>query len=275
MGPNNSLTGYCDDPVLKGLIPRIIDSIFEHVQSADPSLEFTIQVSYLEIYLEKLKDLLDRMELIGHSVICLFCTKPLLWLTIVNINTEASKNNLLIKEDKDRGIHVAGLTEEYVTSASEVFDLMKIGASNRVVSSTRMNAESSRSHSIFIITLNQKDTAKQESRSGKLFLVDLAGSEKVKKTGAEGILLEEAKNINKSLSVLGNVINSLTDGKSSHIPYRDSKLTRLLQDSLGGNSRTTLIINCSSSSYNEFESISTLRFGTRYVREQWNKLLIV
>ena len=99
--------------------------------------------------------------------------------------------------------------------------------------------------------------------TGKLYLVDLAGSEKVGKTGAEGKRLDEAKNINKSLSALGKVIFSLTDPKSTHIPYRDSKLTRVLQNSLGGNSKTALIITCSPSSFNEAETISTLRFGLR------------
>jgi kinesin family protein 5 len=126
-----------------------------------------------------------------------------------------------------------------------------------------MNAESSRSHSIFVITITQKNVETGSAKSGQLFLVDLAGSEKVGKTGASGQTLEEAKKINKSLSALGMVINNLTDGKSSHIPYRDSKLTRILQESLGGNSRTTLIINCSPSSYNDAETLSTLRFGMR------------
>jgi kinesin family protein 5 len=126
-----------------------------------------------------------------------------------------------------------------------------------------MNAESSRSHSIFVLEVSQKNIVTGSTKIAKLSLVDLAGSEKVNKTGATGQTLEEAKKINKSLSALGNVINSLTDGKSSHIPYRDSKLTRILQESLGGNSRTTLIINCSPSSYNDAETISTLRFGVR------------
>jgi kinesin family protein 5 len=236
MGPNDDLTGFCDDQKLKGLIPRIVESVFDSVDSADSEIEFTIQVSYIEIYLEKIRDLLDPTQ-----------------------------QNLIIKEDRDsgRGIYVKGATEEYVTSAEEVFLLMKEGASNRAVSATRMNEESSRSHSIFIFTISQKHTVSLESKTGKLFLVDLAGSEKVKKTGAQGKLLEEAKNINKSLSCLGNVINALTDGKSRYIPYRDSKLTRMLQDSLGGNSRTTLIINCSPSTYNDFETLSTLRFGIR------------
>lgn len=148
-----------------------------------------------------------------------------------------------------------------------------------------MNAESSRSHSIFVMTIQARNTETGTQKTGSLFLVDLAGSEKISKTGATGQTLEEAKKINKSLSALGMVINALTDGKvrwagqafcrgpradyqsgliqSAHIPYRDSKLTRILQESLGGNSRTTLIINCSPSPYNETETLSTLRFGMR------------
>lgn len=148
---------------------------------------------------------------------------------------------------------------------------------------SEMNAESSRSHSIFVITVQARNTETGTQKTGSLFLVDLAGSEKIGKTGATGQTLEEAKKINKSLSALGMVINALTDGKvrcspvspysphkltkfppqSAHIPYRDSKLTRILQESLGGNSRTTLIINCSPSPYNETETLSTLRFGMR------------
>lgn len=144
-----------------------------------------------------------------------------------------------------------------------------------------MNAESSRSHSIFVINISQRNTESGTQKHGYLYLVDLAGSEKIGKTGASGQTLEEAKKINKSLSALGMVINALTDGKvgslhfldrselivegnqSTHIPYRDSKLTRILQESLGGNSRTTLIINCSPCGYNEQETLSTLRFGMR------------
>jgi len=155
------------------------------------------------------------------------------------------------------------LLEVFVSSVPEVFDVMQRGQSARVVAFTNMNAESSRSHSIFQIHINQKNLNDGSTRTGKLSLVDLAGSEKIGKTGATGQTLEEAKKINKSLSALGMVINSLTDGKSTHIPYRDSKLTRILQESLGGNSRTTLIINCSPSSFNEAETLSTLRFGMR------------
>ena len=126
-----------------------------------------------------------------------------------------------------------------------------------------MNEHSSRSHSIFILTINQTNKKDCSSKIGKLYLVDLAGSEKISKTGATGHTLEEAKIINKSLTTLGRVINNLTDGKSTHVPYRESKLTRVLQESLGGNSKTCLIITCSPSIYNESESLSTLRFGER------------
>ncbi|MBN3270363.1 KIF5A protein, partial [Polyodon spathula] len=126
-----------------------------------------------------------------------------------------------------------------------------------------MNEHSSRSHSIFLINIKQEHVETEQKLSGKLYLVDLAGSEKVSKTGAEGSVLDEAKNINKSLSSLGNVISALAEGTKTHVPYRDSKMTRILQDSLGGNCRTTMFICCSPSSYNEAETKSTLMFGQR------------
>ncbi|KAI8980532.1 kinesin heavy chain [Pilobolus umbonatus] len=223
-----------DDEKTKGIIPRIIEQIFDSILAGPSNLEFTVKVSYMEIYMEKVRDLLNP-----------------------------SMDNLPIHEDKTRGVYVKGLLEVYVGSTEDVYEVMKNGSSNRVVSATNMNAESSRSHSIVVVTITQKNIDTGASKSGKLYLVDLAGSEKVGKTGASGQTLEEAKKINKSLTALGMVINSLTDGKSSHVPYRDSKLTRILQESLGGNSRTTLIINCSPSSYNEAETLSTLRFGIR------------
>ncbi|CAO3592123.1 unnamed protein product [Absidia cylindrospora] len=223
-----------EDEKTKGIIPRIISQIFESIMEAPSNVEFTVKVSYMEIYMEKVRDLLDP-----------------------------NHDNLAIHEDKTRGVYVKDLLEVYVGSSDEVYEVMRRGSLNRVVASTNMNAESSRSHSIVVITISQKHMETGAVKSGKLYLVDLAGSEKVGKTGATGQTLEEAKKINKSLTALGMVIYSLTDGKSSHVPYRDSKLTRILQESLGGNSRTTLIINCSPSSYNEAETLSTLRFGMR------------
>jgi kinesin family protein 5 len=218
----------------RGVIPRIVEQIFASILSSPESIEYTVRVSYMEIYMERIRDLLSPQN-----------------------------DNLPIHEEKNRGVYVKGLLEIYVSSVQEVYEVMRRGGTSRAVAATNMNQESSRSHSIFVITITQKNVETGSAKSGQLFLVDLAGSEKVGKTGASGQTLEEAKKINKSLSALGMVINSLTDGKSSHIPYRDSKLTRILQESLGGNSRTTLIINCSPSSYNDAETLSTLRFGMR------------
>ncbi|EEH50306.1 kinesin heavy chain [Paracoccidioides brasiliensis Pb18] len=223
-----------DDEAGKGIIPRIVEQMFASILASPGNIEYTVRVSYMEIYMERIRDLL-----VPHN------------------------DNLPVHEEKSRGVYVKGLLEIYVSSVQEVYEVMRRGGAARAVSATNMNQESSRSHSIFVITVTQKNVETGSAKSGQLFLVDLAGSEKVGKTGASGQTLEEAKKINKSLSALGMVINSLTDGKSTHIPYRDSKLTRILQESLGGNSRTTLIINCSPSSYNDAETLSTLRFGVR------------
>ncbi|MEQ2268681.1 Kinesin-1 heavy chain, partial [Xenotaenia resolanae] len=155
-----------------------------------------------------------------------------------------------------------GCTERFVCSPEEVMDAIDEGKSNRHVAVTNMNEHSSRSHSIFLINIKQENTQTEQKLTGKLYLVDLAGSEKVGKTGAEGTVLDEAKMINKSLSSLGNVISALAEG-SSYVPYRDSKMTRILQDSLGGNCRTTMVICCSPSAFNDAETRSTLLFGQR------------
>ena len=233
-GKSYTMMGDMVDEETKGITPRIVEQLFAAIYAAPPHIEYTVRVGYMEIYMERIKDLMNP-----------------------------ANDNLPVHEEKNRGVYVKGLMELYVASVQEVYTIMDRGQRARAVASTNMNQESSRSHSIFVITIAQKDTVTGSQKSGMLYLVDLAGSEKVGKTGASGQTLEEAKKINKSLSALGMVINSLTDGKSTHIPYRDSKLTRILQESLGGNSRTTLIINCSPSSYNDTETVSTLRFGMR------------
>uniref|UniRef100_A0A7N6FCX8 Kinesin-like protein n=1 Tax=Anabas testudineus TaxID=64144 RepID=A0A7N6FCX8_ANATE len=174
-----------------------------------------------------------------------------------------TKTNLSVHEDKNRVPFVKGCTERFVSSPDEVMDVIDEGKANRHVAVTNMNEHSSRSHSIFLINIKQEHVETEQKLSGKLYLVDLAGSEKVSKTGAAGAVLDEAKNINKSLSALGNVISALAEGTKSHVPYRDSKMTRILQDSLGGNCRTTMFICCSPSNYNEAETKSTLMFGQR------------
>uniref|UniRef100_A0A8C1BQ59 Kinesin motor domain-containing protein n=1 Tax=Cyprinus carpio carpio TaxID=630221 RepID=A0A8C1BQ59_CYPCA len=233
-GKTHTMEGKLHDPQQMGIIPRIAEDIFNHIFSMDENLEFHIKVSYFEIYMEKIRDLLD-----------------------------VTKTNLSVHEDKNRVPYVKGCTERFVSSPEEVMDVIDEGKSNRHVAVTNMNEHSSRSHSIFLINIKQEHVETEQKLCGKLYLVDLAGSEKVSKTGAAGAVLDEAKNINKSLSSLGNVISALAEGTKTHVPYRDSKMTRILQDSLGGNCRTTMFICCSPSSYNDAETKSTLMFGQR------------
>uniref|UniRef100_A0AAY4AQG0 Kinesin-like protein n=1 Tax=Denticeps clupeoides TaxID=299321 RepID=A0AAY4AQG0_9TELE len=223
-GKTHTMEGNLHDTDCMGIIPRIVQDIFNYIYSMDENLEFHIKVS--------------------------------------TPNYHLSKTNLSVHEDKNRVPYVKGCTERFVCSPDEVMDTIDEGKSNRHVAVTNMNEHSSRSHSIFLINVKQENTQTEQKLSGKLYLVDLAGSEKVSKTGAEGAVLDEAKNINKSLSSLGNVISALAEG-SIYVPYRDSKMTRILQDSLGGNCRTTIVICCSPSSFNEAETKSTLMFGQR------------
>ncbi|KAG7566830.1 Kinesin motor domain [Arabidopsis suecica] len=226
----------CDDQN-KGLLPRVVHGMFEQISSSNDFARYTVKLSMVEIYMEKVRDLLDL-----------------------------SKANIQIKENKTQGILLSGVTEVPVSDSAEALQHLCTGLANRAVGETQMNMSSSRSHCAYLFTIQQDSVKDKRVKTGKLILVDLAGSEKADKTGAEGRVLEEAKTINKSLSALGNVINALTSGSSSkanHIPYRDSKLTRILQDALGGNSRMALLCCCSPSTLNASETLSTLRFGMR------------
>lgn len=174
--------------------------------------------------------------------------------------------SLEVKERADIGVFVKDLSGYVVHNADDLDNIMKLGNKNRVVGATKMNLESSRSHAIFSITIESSETddqGEQHVKMGKLQLVDLAGSERQSKTQSSGQRLKEATKINLSLSVLGNVISALVDGKSTHIPYRNSKLTRLLQDSLGGNSKTVMCASISPADSNYAETISTLRYASR------------
>lgn len=217
-----------------GLVQRVVNDLFECLRTSASMATWTVNLSMVEIYLEKVRDLLDL-----------------------------SKDNLQIKESKSQGIYISGATEISIMNSSDALERLSEGIANRAVGETQMNLASSRSHCLYIFSVQHTSTPDERVRAGKIILVDLAGSEKVEKTGAEGRVLDEAKTINKSLSALGNVINALTTGKSNHVPYRDSKLTRILQDSLGGSSRASLLCCCSPSALNSPESLSTLRFGTR------------
>lgn len=232
-GKTHTMMGVASDPVLKGIIPRLVEDLFTSIENADSNLQFTVKISYVEIYMEQINDLLDL-----------------------------SKRNLKLRENRKKETYIEGVSEVWVTNVEDVYIYMEEGTSNRSIAQTKMNAASSRSHSVFLMTLGQKNKEKGSKKSSKLILVDLAGSEKVGKTEASGQTLDEAKYINRSLTLLGVVISALTKG-AKHIPYRDSKLTRMLSNSLGGNSRTRLIVTASPSPFNYDETVSTLRFGVR------------
>lgn len=225
------------DP-LRGMIPRAVEEIFEHIESAEYSnSKFMVRVSYVQIYNENISDLL-----------------------------KTDRVSLQIREEKKKGVFVEGLSEWAVRNPDEIFVLMERGHNLRATASTKMNDLSSRSHAVFIVVVEQMsfNDDGNEIRVGKLNIVDLAGSERVRVTGATGKRLEESKKINQSLSALGNVISALTDSKArSHIPYRDSKLTRLLEDSLGGNCKTTMVATISPAFDAFAESLSTLKFANR------------
>lgn len=242
-GKSWSMMGSDTDP---GIIPRINMVLFKllgDMQSENPDKELMITVAYLEIYNEVIKDLLNP-----------------------------SDRKLEVRQHPKLGIYVQGLAELVVDSAESVSQYIESGNRVRRVASTSMNARSSRSHSCFTLKIKQKDVeqlgdGKQRTTelSARINLVDLAGSERQSKTGAEGERLREGAAINKSLSTLGQVINGLAEGKK-HIPYRDSKLTRLLQDSLGGNSLTVMVATLSPADNNYEESLSTLRYAANAKR---------
>ncbi|XP_044740972.1 kinesin-like protein Klp68D [Chrysoperla carnea] len=216
-----------------GIIPKTFGQIWSHINRTK-DMEYLVSVSYLEIHLEEIKDLLKR----DHT------------------------HKLEIREYIGKGVIIPDLHTITCKSAEDMLYVMNMGNKNRTVGCTNMNEHSSRSHAIFCVTIEMCNTADDTFKVGKLNLIDLAGSERQSKTGATAERLKEASKINRALSALGNVISALAEN-SPHIPYRDSKLTRLLQDSLGGNSKTIMIANISPSSYNYDESLTTLRYAHR------------
>ncbi|ESO96459.1 hypothetical protein LOTGIDRAFT_115944 [Lottia gigantea] len=240
-GKTFTITGGAERYVDRGIIPRILSYIFDKVEQ-EPDLTFSVHVSYLEIYNESGYDLLDPKH-------------------------EAAKLEDLPKvslmEDNDQNIHLKNLSVHQATSEEESLNLLFLGDTNRMIAETPMNQASTRSHCIFTIHLTVRETGSATIRRSKLHLVDLAGSERVSKTGVNGVLLTEAKYINLSLHFLEQVIISLSDKGRQHIPYRNSMMTSVLRDSLGGNCMTTMIATCSVEKKNVDESISTCRFAQR------------
>ena len=236
-GKSYTMVGVDDTNEQLGVIPRSFDHIFDHI-SVTEGTKFLVQASYLEIYNEEVRDLL------GKDV----------------------KRKLDLKEHPDRGVYVSGLSMHKVHNRQELEKVMAMGSKNRSMGATLMNVDSSRSHCIFTIDIEMfsvDEDGEEKLRAGKMNLVDLAGSERQSKTGATGDRLKEATKINLSLSALGNVISALVDGKAKHIPYRDSKLTRLLQSSLGGNTKTLMVACISPADNNYDETLSTLRYANR------------
>lgn len=245
-GKSYSMMGYGPEA---GVIPKICQDMFERidrVQAADPNIKCTVEVSYLEIYNERVRDLLNP----------------------------STKGNLKVREHPSTGPYVEDLAKLVVSSFQEIENLMDEGNKARTVAATNMNETSSRSHAVFTLILTQKrnDTEMKMSteKAAKISLVDLAGSERATSTGATGARLKEGAEINRSLSTLGRVISALADlssgpkkkGKAAtQVPYRDSVLTWLLKDSLGGNSMTAMIAAISPADINFDETLSTLRYA--------------
>lgn len=233
----------------KGIIPNSFQHIFDRV-AVSVNQQFLVRASYLEIYNEEIRDLLSKDP----------------------------RNKLELKEHPDSGAYVKDLRTILVRNVAEINRVMETGKRNRSTGATLMNQASSRSHSVFTVIVecgaidedgsnacpsNGSKQQQQIIQVGKLNLVDLAGSERQGKTGSTGDRFKEATKINLSLSALGNVISALVDGRAHHIPYRDSKLTRLLQSSLGGNTKTVMCANCGPADYNYDETLSTLRYANR------------
>lgn len=228
----------------EGIIPRLMNDIFLHMEEHKDSVLYNITCSAIEIYMEKIQDLLK----------------------LSNTNLKIRE---VIKKNKKNGktlksyVYVENCSTYKLSNFQDMKRLIRKADENRTTVATAMNPNSSRSHSVFILNVEQTDLTTQTRKSSKVFLVDLAGSEQVSRSQVDGLELKQATYVNKSLTTLSLVIRSLTTKEAKHVPYRNSKLTRLLTDALGGNSRTALILTCSPSEDNLRETFSTLNFGKR------------
>uniref|UniRef100_A0A8C1KKQ3 Kinesin motor domain-containing protein n=1 Tax=Cyprinus carpio TaxID=7962 RepID=A0A8C1KKQ3_CYPCA len=244
------------DPGQQGIIPQMCEDLFRQTaENTDPDLSFSVEVSYMEIYCERVRDLLNPK----------------------------SRGSLRVREHPIMGPYVEDLSKMAVTNYSDIADLMDTGNKARTVAATNMNETSSRSHAVFTILFTQRRhdhmTSLDTEKVSKISLVDLAGSERADSSGARGMRLKEGANINKSLTTLGKVISALADmqgskkRRSDFIPYRDSVLTWLLRENLGGNSRTAMIAALSPADINYEETLSTLRYADRAKQIKCNAVI--
>uniref|UniRef100_A0A673LL64 Kinesin-like protein n=1 Tax=Sinocyclocheilus rhinocerous TaxID=307959 RepID=A0A673LL64_9TELE len=244
------------DPGQQGIIPQMCEDLFRQTaDNTDPDLSFSVEVSYMEIYCERVRDLLNPK----------------------------SRGALRVREHPIMGPYVEDLSKMAVTNYSDIADLMDTGNKARTVAATNMNETSSRSHAVFTILFTQRRhdnmTSLDTEKVSKISLVDLAGSERADSSGAKGMRLKEGANINKSLTTLGKVISALADmhgtkkRRSDFIPYRDSVLTWLLRENLGGNSRTAMIAALSPADINYEEILSTLRYADRAKQIKCNAVI--
>jgi kinesin family member 11 len=236
-GKTHTMTGEMSSPEGSGVIPRAVGHIFRYLNGLGGVNEFTVKCSFLELYNEEITDLLAS-------------------------GNELPKVRIL--EDRS-GVVLQGLEEAHVKNASDVFGILESGSAKRRTAETLLNKQSSRSHSVFIVTVSVRevlDEGEEVIRVGKLYLVDLAGSENITRSGAVDQRAKEAGNINKSLLTLGRVITALVEGQI-HVPYRDSKLTRLLRDSLGGRTKTCIIATIAPTVQCQEETMSTLDYAHR------------
>ncbi|XP_048436178.1 kinesin-like protein KIN-4A isoform X1 [Pyrus x bretschneideri] len=272
-------TGFRDG-CQSGIIPQVMNVLFSKIETLKHQTEFQLHVSFIEILKEEVQDLLDPS----------FLSKPEGANGHVKV-ASPGKPPIQIRESSNGVITLAGSTELSVSTLKEMAACLEQGSLSRATGSTNMNNQSSRSHAIFTITLEQmhkvnsacngnnglNESMNEEYLCAKLHLVDLAGSERAKRTGSDGMRFKEGVHINKGLLALGNVISALGDEKKRkeglHVPYRDSKLTRLLQDSLGGNSRTVMIACISPADINAEETLNTLKYANR-ARNIQNKPIV-
>ncbi|XP_066397176.1 LOW QUALITY PROTEIN: kinesin-like protein KIN-4A [Miscanthus floridulus] len=281
-GKTYTMGTACKEGSRIGIIPRAMAALFDKIENLKSQVEFQLRVSFIEILKEEVRDLLDPTAATVGKV------------ENGNGHTKLSvpgKPPVQIREASNGVITLAGSTEVHVSTQKEMTACLEQGSLSRATGSTNMNNQSSRSHAIFTITLEQMrktdpimtadgmpiEEMNEDYLCAKLHLVDLAGSERAKRTGSDGLRFKEGVHINRGLLALGNVISALGDEKKrkegAHVPYRDSKLTRLLQDSLGGNSKTVMIACISPADINAEETLNTLKYANR-ARNIQNKPIV-